>query len=164
MAHACALAVAGYFLYAAYPKIKEPRQFRIDIMNYRILPEEYSNLAALFMPWVEVVAAIALFIPRTRRAGAVMISGLLLVFIAALYYAAIHLGLDITCGCTGKDSTKAGWATIARNVVLLVATILSVVWMRKKTDLDPALDVSRPVQGSTEVARSVRMSPRTRPG
>ena len=180
VAHLCALGVALYFLYAAYPKIKEPRQFRIDVMNYRVLPEQYSNLVALFLPWVEVLSAIALIIPRTRRAGAILISGLLLVFIAALYYAAIHLGLDFTCGCTGKDSDKAGWFTIARNVVLLAGTVLSVIWMGRRTNLGPAFpvvtldtagssarpicDIAGPTQGATDVARSVRMSPRTGPG
>ena len=141
VAHLCALGVALYFLYAAYPKIKEPRQFRIDIMNYRMLPERYSNLAALFLPWVEVVSAVALLIPKTRRAGAVMTGGLLVFFIAAVGYA-LSQGLDISCGCTGKDSARAGWFTIARNVVLLAGTVLSVIWMGRRTNLEPAFPVA----------------------
>lgn len=126
IAHVCAFGVAAFFLYAACPKIVDPRQFRIDISNYKILPDEYTNLPALFLPWLEAFAALALVWPRTRRAGAVLIAGLLLFFIWAVYDAAIVHGLDISCGCTGKDSGHAGWTTIIRNLVLLAATGVSV--------------------------------------
>lgn len=131
LGHLCAIAVGVYFVYAAYPKIIDPIQFGIDIRNFKILPEQYSNLAALFMPWLEVTSALALIWPRTRRAGAILIGGLLLLFIAAVYWAAIHNGLDIKCGCTGKDSDKAGWSTILRNVALLAGVFLSVAWLPK---------------------------------
>jgi len=121
-AHLCAIGVAAYFLYAAYPKIEYPRQFALDIKNYQILPEQYLNLAALYLPWVEIVAAAALIIPKTRRTGAVLIVGMLLMFIFAVSYAAFYKGLDINCGCTGNDSAKAGWSTIILDVSLLAAT------------------------------------------
>ncbi len=126
VAHACAVIVGGYFLYAAFGKILDPRQFVIDIKNYRIMPEPWLNLPALFMPWWEVAAAIALIIPRTRRAGAIIISGLLVLFIGMIGYSAIYKGLDISCGCTGKHSSKAGWLSIFRNLLLLAATVASV--------------------------------------
>lgn len=128
--HLCAVVVAAFFLYAAYGKIgsNNTRQFAVEIKNYKILPERYVNVPAIFMPWLEIVAAAALIFPRTRLAGAVLISAMLLVFIAAVGYSALYLGLDISCGCTGKDSGQAGWSTIGRNVALIVATLLS-VWL-----------------------------------
>ncbi len=123
-----ALIVAGYFVYAAIPKIADPRQFALDIRNYRILPEQLVNLAALYMPWLEACAAAALVLPLTRRAGAVLIAGLLLLFIAAVSYSAFYLGLDISCGCTGKESSGAGWWTIIRNTILLAGTAAA-VWL-----------------------------------
>ncbi|MBN2560711.1 MAG: DoxX family protein [Phycisphaerae bacterium] len=126
LAHVCALGVGCYFLYAAYPKIKEPRQFRIDIGHYQILPREYENLAAVFLPWLEAVAAAALIIPVTRRAGATLITGLLVMFVIAVSWAAFYKGLDIRCGCTGRDSAQAGWTTILLDAGLLAATAASV--------------------------------------
>jgi len=123
-----ALSVAGYFVYAAIPKIVDPRQFALDIRNYRILPEQLVNLAALYMPWLEACAAAALVLPATRRAGAVLVAGLLLLFIGAVSYSAFYLGLDISCGCTGKESTAAGWWTIIRNMMLLAGTAAA-VWL-----------------------------------
>jgi uncharacterized membrane protein YphA (DoxX/SURF4 family) len=133
LAHVCALCVAGYFVYAAYEKILNPRQFAIDIGNYRMVPEMFVNFMALFMPWWEVAGAVALVIPRTRRAGAIIVAGLLLVFIIAIGYAALYKGLDIKCGCTGKNSSRAGWSNIILNSGLLIATAAAVylpTWKR----------------------------------
>ena len=129
--HLCAVGVAGFFLYAAHSKIIQPRQFLIDIRNYHLLPERYLNLAALFLPWLEATAAVALIVPRTRRAGSILVGGLLLMFIAAIAYAALYMGYDISCGCTGRDSSKAGWWTIIRNIGLLAGTGLS-IWLPSK--------------------------------
>jgi len=130
LSHLFALGVAGFFIYAAYGKIGpvNARQFAVQISNYKIMDAAYSNIPAIILPFIEVYAAIALLFPKTRKAGAILIAGMLLFFICAVYYAAIHLGLSISCGCTGKDSGSAGWTTIARNVSLLVATCLS-VWL-----------------------------------
>lgn len=125
IAHVCAIAVAAYFLYAAFDKILNPRQFAVDIKNYRILPEALVNLPALFMPWLEAFSAIALIAPKTRRAGAIVISGLLVMFIGMVGYSAIYMGYDISCGCTGKNSAPAGWLTIGRNCLLLLGTASS---------------------------------------
>jgi putative oxidoreductase len=134
LAHLCALGVAGYFLYAAYGKIVNPRQFAIDIGNYRIVPETYRNLMALFMPWWEVGGALALIIPRTRRSGAIIVGGLLMVFIIAISYAAFYLGLNIDCGCTGKGGSKVGGLKILENTCMLIGIAAAVylpAWNRK---------------------------------
>ncbi len=137
VAHLCALAVAGYFLYAAVGKIGygDTRQFAIEIGNYKILPSAYVNLPAVFMPWWELAAAIALIIPATRRGGAIIIGAMLLTFIAAVAYSAFYLGLKISCGCTGEGSSQAGWLTIGRNTLLLAGAIASVylyTWPAKR--------------------------------
>lgn len=123
----CLLAVAGVFIYAAQSKIIEPRQFIIDIKNYRMVPEELLNLMALFLPWVEMVAAVALLIPQTRRAGATLIIGMLCMFIAAVSYAALYKGYNISCGCFGKGSAGAGIKTIALDIGLIIATIIGLL-------------------------------------
>jgi uncharacterized membrane protein YphA (DoxX/SURF4 family) len=128
ISHLCALGVAGFFLYAAITKVYfDQRQFAIEISNYRILPKEFVNLPAILMPWLEIGAALALLAPYSRRAGAILIGGMLVAFIAAISYSALYLGLKIECGCTGKGGGEAGWLTIGRNTLLLAGTLLSVV-------------------------------------
>ncbi len=142
-AHICAFLVGAYFLYAAFGKVVQPRQFAIDIGNYKVFPESLLNLGAIFMPWIEIGAAVALIVPMTRRAGAIMIAAMLVVFIVIIYYAAIHLGLDIDCGCTGKGSSAAGWLTIGRNILLLAGTAVAFFtprWQRQ-AETRPAFEV-----------------------
>jgi hypothetical protein len=132
VSNVCALGVAGVFLYAAGLKILDPRQFVMDIKNYRIMPEWSLNLMALLLPWWEAGAALALILPRTRRAGAMLIAGMLVMFIAAVSYAALYKGYHISCGCFGKKgSTMAGLKTIALDVGLLLGTWLSCAWMAR---------------------------------
>jgi uncharacterized membrane protein YphA (DoxX/SURF4 family) len=122
----CLLGVAGVFLFAAGPKIKDPRQFVIAVKNYRILPEPTLHLMALFLPWWELVAALALLVPRMRRAGALLIALMLLMFVVAVSYSALYKGYNINCGCFGKNSAAAGWQTIGLDVGLMIALYLGV--------------------------------------
>lgn len=129
LAHVLAVIVAGYFLMAAGGKIWEPRQFAMDITNYQMGSPRYSNLIAIFLPWWEVGAALALIVPRTRSAGFILIAGMLLMFITAVSYAALYKGLHISCGCFGKvGAASAGWKTIGIDTALLIAAVLSLVW------------------------------------
>jgi len=131
VAHLCALVVAGFFLYYSYGKVKDPRQFAIDIGNYQLLSKYAAACFAIVLPWWEIGAALALLLPRTRPAGAILIGGMLIMFIAAVSLA-MSKGLDITCGCGGTGSGKAGWNVIYRNSGLLVGTFLSVYLMPRR--------------------------------
>lgn len=132
LSHACALAVAGFFLYFALGKIKDPRQFAIDIGNFQVLSKYWSASFAIVLPWWEIGAALALLLPRTRVGGAILIGGMLIMFIVAVCLA-LSKGLDISCGCAGHGSGKAGWSTIGRNVLLLAGTVLSVYFLPRRT-------------------------------
>ena len=132
VSHACALGVAGFFLYFALGKIKDPRQFAIDIGNYQLLSKYASACFAIVLPYWEIGGALALLWPRTRVAGAILIGGMLVMFIVAVALA-MSKGLDISCGCGGHGSGKAGWQTIGRNALLLAGTFLSVYFMPRRT-------------------------------
>jgi len=124
--HLLAFVVAGVFIYAAFGKIREPRQFVFDIKNFQIVPVSLLHLMALILPWWEIGGAIALILPNTRRAGAIIISGLLVMFMVAVSYAAFYKGLNINCGCFGKDNpSQAGWKTIGLDSAMLAGVILA---------------------------------------
>ena len=63
---------------------------------------------------------------------------MLLLFIAAISYSALYLGLTIECGCTGKGGGKAGWLTIGRNTLLIAGTLLSVYLQPRRSPLAAA--------------------------
>ena len=95
----CGLVIGGFFLYACYHKIMDPPDFAKSVNNYKLLPSEYVNAMAIFMPWLEFFCGLAL-VTGCARTGAALISGSLLVaFIAALSYN-LYIGHPTICGCT----------------------------------------------------------------
>src|SRR5438128_2417845 len=92
------MALGAIFVAAAIPKIADPRSFAHMIYNYKLLPASLGNLAALWMPWVELLAGLALILGVWRRGATLLVGLLLVVFIGAI---AINLarGHAIDCGC-----------------------------------------------------------------
>ncbi len=78
--------------------------------------------------------------PRTRRGGAVLITAMCLMFIASVSYASLYRGLNIDCGCFGKNSTKAGLMTIALDVALIIATAVAVFLPTRRRSPSADLD------------------------
>jgi len=126
LVRAAQLAIALVFLVAALAKIGEAGPFARQIGYYRLLPFGLENLFAITLPWIELVAALALLLRFRPRAGAVVIAGLmgLFVFVVA---SAVARGIDIECGCFGTaDGSRVGTAKLLENVGLLaVAAIAS---------------------------------------
>ncbi len=76
--------LAAVFVVAGVGKIADPPGFAHEIHNYRLVPGIAINAMALVLPWVEVVAGLALFLGLARRSAARILGILLLVFIVAI--------------------------------------------------------------------------------
>lgn len=116
------LLLAAVFLAACVPKILHPHDFALAIYRYQLAPSSVINLAAIYLPWLELTAALALLFPRWRIAAAWLVVAMLLLFIVAVSIN-LYRGLDIACGCftLQADAHKMGWWNVARNVGLLAA-------------------------------------------
>jgi uncharacterized membrane protein YphA (DoxX/SURF4 family) len=92
------LALGAIFVIAALPKIADPPSFAHMIYNYRLVPSSLINISALVMPWVELLAGLALVLGVWKAAARTVIGILLAVFIIAI---SINLFRDnaIDCGC-----------------------------------------------------------------
>ena len=121
------LALGAVFVAASLPKILDPPSFAHMIYNYRLLPGGAINAFALWLPWVELLAGLALVIGVWKRSGAGIAAMLLLVFLAALSWN-LARGNPVNCGCfdvKAKDKPRAEllaemrW-TILRDVGLLI--------------------------------------------
>jgi len=122
----CRLALAGVYLYAAWPKIIDPAGFARSIFNYQLLPDAAINPLAIFLPWLELFAAVALLVaPPLRRGALWLIGAMTVVFIGAIA-SAVARGIDIDCGCfsTTGQGMKAGWLHLLLDVALLAACII----------------------------------------
>lgn len=130
---AARIVLAAVFLYAAVPKIADPAGFAKSIFNYQALPDAAINPLALFLPWLELIAALALLaVPRLRRGALLLIGGMLIVFILAISSAMLR-GLNIDCGCfsTSGTGTRAALPHLLLDIVLLLAA----GWLWKSEDV-----------------------------
>jgi uncharacterized membrane protein YphA (DoxX/SURF4 family) len=92
------LGLGAIFVIAALPKIADPPSFAHMIYNYRLVPASLINISALVMPWVELLAGLALILGLWKAAARTIIGILLAIFIIAI---SINLARDnaIDCGC-----------------------------------------------------------------
>ena len=92
------IALGVVFVAAAIPKIADPPAFAHMIYNYRLLPGSLINATALLMPWLELLAGLALILGVWRREAAVVVGVMLVVFLVAI---GVNLarGHAVDCGC-----------------------------------------------------------------
>ena len=99
------------FVYASYSKILAPAVFAKIIYGYDLFPGVLINLIAIIIPFVELVAGLALIIGFYPRSTALVINAMLLVFIISLSINIIR-GHEFDCGCfainAGSQSTFSG--------------------------------------------------------
>lgn len=128
--------LGGYFVYAALDKIAEPATFAKTVYLWQVLGPVPSNVLAVTLPWVELLAGGLLILGVWRREAALVIALLLIVFLAAAG-SVVARGIDVeNCGCTSLASEQpdapwppawtrgVGWYLITRDVVLLGAALL----------------------------------------
>jgi hypothetical protein len=107
------LVLGGMFLISALPKLRQPYDFLGEVYAYEIVGPKLGMLAAMVLPWAELLVGICLL-------GSIFVGGALLVsagmgamFTVVLAWAIYH-GLDITCGCFGTGSSRVGYGTLLR--------------------------------------------------
>ena len=110
------------FIYASFHKIISPADFAKIVYGYDLFPEIFINLIAIIIPFLELIAGLALIIGVCPRSAAIVINGLLLAFIAVL---AINLirGHEFDCGCfsagqSGYSSSPK--VTLVRDVIYFI--------------------------------------------
>ena len=131
------LYLGGLFVYAAWHKLLHPATFALDVATYQILPLALINLAALILPWVEVVAGAMLVTGFRTRAAALLIAGMMVVFMAALA-SALGRGLDMSCGCfaaQGSADPISGW-TMLRDASWLALALYVLIFDRRPLGAD----------------------------
>lgn len=92
------IALGAIFVVAALPKIADPPSFAHMIYNYRLVPGALVNALALVMPWVEILAGLALILGVWRREAAIVAGLLIVVFLAAIGWN-LARGHAVDCGC-----------------------------------------------------------------
>ncbi|MFH1985967.1 MAG: cation diffusion facilitator family transporter [Pseudomonadota bacterium] len=126
--HGLRLLLGAVFLYASYDKILHPAAFAEAVYNYQILPDGAVNLAALTLPWLELLLGICLVAGFWLPGATLLSTALMAVFIGALVFNRIR-GLDAHCGCFSTETTAgpADIFTITRDVGFLAVSVFLTV-------------------------------------
>jgi len=126
------LLVGLMFVTAGLPKIMDPKHFVTEIFNYQLMPDIFLNPIAIIIPWVEVIAGIMLIAGVKVKANSAIIGTLLFIFII-MVSSAILRGLEINCGCFGKDKVVVvNWGKVLENTGLLCLMIITYFSNNKK--------------------------------
>ncbi len=135
------LLLAGLFVLAALGKIVNPHEFALVIRKFHVIPRDFSNFAAVTLPWIELLAAGALFLPSTRKGGIAWLT-LLLTSFTLMFFWVIWQGLEIDCGCFGALDRfvrllagNVGAKSILRNLLLILSCGL--LWRHAQTEIRP---------------------------
>lgn len=127
------VAVAAVFIGAAATKIGDPAAFAASIQTYRVIPDGAAAILAVWLPWLELCSALAIFAPPQRIGASWMLLALTLGFLLALGQAR-YRGLDINCGCFGGSGSVSGSAYAAYFLRdgLLLAAIAFLLWQERR--------------------------------
>ena len=113
------LLLGALFVVAALAKIVDVASLAREVHNFRLVPFWSENLLAMTLPWIELVAGLALVLGIRARAGAWVAGALLAGFTLGIALAMAR-GLNFECGCFGTaDATRVGWVKLAENLGML---------------------------------------------
>lgn len=117
------LAFGGLFVYSGWAKVQDPAAFLGAVRSFDLLGDPFAAWVALFLPWMEVLAGLAVISGVLRSGGLFLLNLSLIVFLIGICTSWAR-GLDIRCGCFGDPShltaTSAAYVElIIRDLVLL---------------------------------------------
>ena len=112
-------ALSSIFFTAAVLKLRDPDSTLIAVFQYKLLSWSASGAVASFLPFIEIAAALGLWIPRVRLGASLLSLTLVLGFMMALG-SAVARNLDVSCGCFGtSDLHTTAMRRFAEDAVLL---------------------------------------------
>lgn len=131
-----------FFFWSGWVKLADLGAFTESVGNYQFpfLAAPVDAVIAYSLPWVEIFAAVALLTPWGKLGGLLSISAMLVVFSVAIAVVWSQ-GLNINCGCFGKDGEPTNYPLkIASNVILFGISVFLMFWPREKvTGVDERL-------------------------
>jgi uncharacterized membrane protein YphA (DoxX/SURF4 family) len=137
------VALGGVFTYAGAAKLPDLEEFFWSVHHFAHTPWDVSMVLAMFLPSVEIIAGLALIIRKLHAGALLIVTALSAIFLGAIA-SAWWRGLDITCGCFGKEENATNYPKhLALNAAMLVACV-GLAWIQRRERL---LESIRPIEG-----------------
>jgi uncharacterized membrane protein YphA (DoxX/SURF4 family) len=125
------------FLYAGIIKASASQAFIVALLPFTFIDSMWTGPLAIGLAWMEILAGVLVLAPRIYEAGAAMIAGLCLVFIAVLSWA-LWNGYIVSCGCFGEDMAPSAakmLLAIGRDILLFAGAVAIMVIPRLRKNL-----------------------------
>lgn len=113
------------FIYASLHKITDPAEFAKSVYGYDLFPHGAINLIAIILPFIELVAGLAIITGFYRRAAVLIIVGMLVTFMVVITINLVR-GHQFDCGCFSSSKevffvlSGSPLATLIRDFFLLL--------------------------------------------
>jgi uncharacterized membrane protein YphA (DoxX/SURF4 family) len=120
------------FIYAAYDKLLNPLEFAQAVENYQLVGATPAKWIAIWLPFLELILGIMLLFNIWLLPGTLINVALNIVFTVAVF-SAYHRGLDISCGCFGKESGVVSGSKVLSNIALLALSLFFYALVYRKT-------------------------------
>ncbi len=129
----CRVILGGLFIYASLDKIAHPHDFARIVYDYNLIPDIAIYWVAGILPWFEMICGLLLISGLMIRTPSILLSLMLLVFIAAMGLNALR-GLDITCGCftTSQDGTESLIISILWDILFLIPGLIIIFFHKER--------------------------------
>lgn len=125
------LGFGAIFIWSGIAKLKDPITFADTVRNFRLIGDPLAPAMALLIPWIEVVSGVAVMAGKWVRGGAFLLVGALVMFTGAVLISWAR-GLDITCGCFGRNEELNYPVKVFENVLLLIWGVA--IWFRAEME------------------------------
>lgn len=99
ISYCCSILLAILFIYAAIYKLIDYKEFATQLKEYKWMGN-LSLVAALFIPFVEILTSILLLFQKTRKIG-LYFSAVLMLGFSVLIFSFLYLGAEMPCPCGG---------------------------------------------------------------
>lgn len=136
----CRIILGGVFIYASIDKILHLHDFAKIIDNYQLVPGILVTFPAIVLPWVEMISGLFLVAGIFRRASALILSAMLLMFSIAITINLIR-GITFDCGCFSTAATASGNDPVTlmlRDILLLILGLIIIFFYKEKSTAESA--------------------------
>ena len=119
--------VALLFLYSGALKAWDIQQFTYAVQNFQLTNWTGSIMVAVYLPWLEVVAALALLTKRFSLGAVSTLTTLTVIFLGAILSAWFR-DLDVACGCFGSETNQTNYPLHLVGLLGLLAALCFLGW------------------------------------
>jgi putative oxidoreductase len=116
--------LGGIFILSGLAKITDPERFLLTLREFRLLSKGMEIILVLYLPWLEFVLGLSLFVGILYRTSALLVAGLNALFAIAIG-SLLARGIEVDCGCFGLVADvlhlpdMADWKAIGRNLFFI---------------------------------------------